>query len=443
MKSWKRFAGASAALVLTVALAACGGGNGGGGNSAASPSGSADASASSGSSSGEKVKLRIMWWGSQQRHQATLDALELYTKNNPNVTFEPEYSGMDGYLDKLSTQAAAKNAPDIFQIDPSWVADWASRGQLADLSSGVDLSQVDQKLVDAGKYEGTQYAIPLGSAAYGMIYDKAALEKLGLAAPKNGWTWDDFFALAEAAKPKMAKGQYFTKDYAGDYFAYSAYQYAKGKGLLVTEDGKFNIDKDTFLDWTNKFQKLREEGVVPPADVNASDKEMDPTADLMVKGTVLFRLAFSNQSASYDSLKPDNYAMVTMPRDVEAGGWVKPSLFFGVSSSSKNAEEAKKFLDWFTNSPDAVKILGTTRGNPVNNKVAAELMSSFSKADQIGIDLFNASVADAQQWTPGASGWSNWVDKDWILVRDKLSFKKITPEQAFDELKSTAQEYEN
>lgn len=440
MISWKRFAGGSAALVLTLALAACGSNNNGGSNGASAPSASSGASASS---SGENVKLRIMWWGSQQRHQATLDALDAYTKEHPNVTFEPEYSGMDGYLDKLSTQAAAKNAPDIFQIDPSWVADWAGRNQLADLSGGVDLTNVDEKLVNGGKYDGKQYAIPLGSTAYGMVYDKTSLEKLGLTSPANGWTWNDFFALAEAAKPKLAKGQYFTKDYAGDYFAYSAYQYAKGKGLLVTEDGQFNIDQATFLEWTNKFQQLRDEGLVPPADVNASDKEMDPTGDLMVKGTILFRLAFSNQSASYDTLKQGSYAMVTMPRDAEAGGWVKPSLFFGVSSNSKNAEEAKKFLDWFTNSPDAVKILGTTRGNPVNSQVAAELADSFSDADKIGIALFDASVKDAQQWTAGAPGWSNWVDKDWALVRDKLSFKKITPEQAFDELKSTAKEYQN
>ncbi|MBN2983061.1 ABC transporter substrate-binding protein [Cohnella algarum] len=442
MVFWKRLAGVSTSLVLAAALAACGAGgnNNNGGEAASSPSGT---SSSDSGSSGEQVKLRIMWWGSQQRHEATLDALELYTQQNPNVTFEPEYSGMDGYLDKLSTQAAAKNAPDIFQIDPGWVADWASRGSLADLTDGVDLSEVDEKLANGGKFDGKQYAIPLGSTAYGMIYDKAALEKLGLTAPENGWTWDDFFALAKESKSKLASGQYFTKDYAGDYFAFSAYHYAQGKGLLVTEDGKFNIDEATFLDWTKKFQELRELGVVPPADVNASDKEFDPTGDLMVKGTILFRLGFSANFVSWDSLKADAYAMVTMPRGAEAGGWLKPSLFFGVSENSQHAEEAAKFLDWFTNSPDAVKILGTTRGNPVNNKVSAELLSTFSEADQVGIELYNATLPDGQQWVAGASGWTNWIDKDWALIRDELSFGKKSPEEAFASLKSTAQEYES
>jgi multiple sugar transport system substrate-binding protein len=72
------------------------------------------------------VKLRILWWGSQARHDVTLKVLDLYTVKHPNVTFEPEYQGFDGYLDKLSTQAAAKNAPDVFQMDAAWFNDWAS-----------------------------------------------------------------------------------------------------------------------------------------------------------------------------------------------------------------------------------------------------------------------------------------------------------------------------
>jgi multiple sugar transport system substrate-binding protein len=390
--------------------------------------------------SAEPTKLRIMWWGSQTRHDATLKALELYTKNNPHVTFEPEYSGMDGYLDKLSTQAAAKNAPDIYQLDPSWVADWIARKQLADLSS-MKLDKVDPKLLQAGKSNNVQYAVPLGSVAYGMIYDKAALEKLGLTAPKNDWTWDDFFALAKGLKGKAKEGQYFSKDYAGDYFAYSAYQYAQGKGMLITDEGKFNIDKDTFLKWTKQFEELRKEGLVPPADVNASDKEFDPTGDLMVNGKVLIRLSFSNNFSAWDSIKPGTYALVTMPRNAEAGGWLKPSMYFGISADSKKAEEAKKFVEWFLNDMEAAKILTTQRGVPVNNEIAAALEPNFSVPDKVGMQLYNATLKDGQTYSPGPRGWTAFVDKDFATVRDELSFGKITPEQAYDKLKSFAEGY--
>ncbi|WP_230986867.1 ABC transporter substrate-binding protein [Cohnella fermenti] len=390
----------------------------------------------------ENDVLRIMWWGSQQRHQVTLEAIQFYQKLHPDIQFETEYSGINGYLDKLTTEVVAGRAPDIYQIDPSWVADLAAQHRLADLSEGIDLQDVDKKLLGAGKYEGKLYAIPLGSTAHGMIYDKAGMEKLGLALPKNGWTWEDFFQMAKDSVRKLNKEQYFTLDYAGNYFAYSAYQYAAGKGELLADDGTFHIDKDTFLDWGRRFEELRGIGAVPPAELNASDRELDLNGDLMVGGQILIRLSFSNNFVSWDSMKPGAFDLVTMPRSAQAGGWLKPSMLFGVDANSAHTNEAKAFIDWFTNSPDAVRILGTTRGNPVNTRVSREAFFDFSDEDRVGIQLYNATVPDGQQWTPGPSGTAEWVEKDWDLVEDKLSFGKETPEQAFEELRLKAQRYE-
>ncbi|UJF33875.1 ABC transporter substrate-binding protein [Paenibacillus hexagrammi] len=435
MFKWKRSLNVIIAAALAGSLAACSSGG-------AAPKSGSEASPSAAATGSEPVKLRIMWWGSQERHEATLAALKLYSEKNPNVTFEPEYSGMDGYLDKLSTQAAANNAPDVIQLDPGWVSDWAGRNQLAQLDPTVDVSKVDPKVLKGGQSGGKQYAVPLGSVAYGMIYDKAAMEKVGMSTPQNGWSWDDFFAMAKATKGKLPSGQYFTKDYAGDYFAYTAYQYSKGKGMVMTDDGKFNIDQATFLEWTKNFEELRKDGIVPPADVNTSDKEFDPTMDLMVNGKIMLRLSFSNNYGAWDSLKKGAYALVTMPRSTEAGGWLKPSMYFAVSANSKKAEEAKKFVNWFLNDPEAGKILKTVRGLPVNKDIASSLESTMSETDKVGLALLHETEKDGQTWSPGPKGWTNFIDKDWPLVRDQLSFGKTTPEQAFEALKTAAEAYE-
>lgn len=436
MFKWKRsLAVLATTTALVGSLAACGVSDKGA-TSTIAPTAAPTTKAST-----EPVKLRIMWWGAQNRHDATLKALELYTKNNPNVTFEPEYSGMDGYLDKLSTQAAANNAPDIVQLDPGWTPDWAARKQLAELTPAVDVSKFDGKLMAGGQSGGKQYAIPLGSVAFGMIYDKAAMDKLSIKNPANGWNWDDFFALAKESKAKLPSGTYFTKDYGGNYFVYSAYQYAKGKGAVVSPDGKFNVDQATYLEWTKKFEELRKEGLVPPADVNASDKENDPKLDLMVSGKILVRYAFSNGYGTYDSLKKGAYALVTMPRVSAPGGWLKPSMYLAVSASSKKQEEAKKFINWFVNDTEAAKILGTVRGLPANKDISALLQASFSDADKVGLDLLRATEKDGQTWD-STSGWTNFIDKDWTLVGDQLTFGKITPQQAFDQLKSASKSYE-
>ena len=42
--------------------------------------------AASGDEGGDKV-IRVCWWGNQTRNDVTTAALDLYTEQNPNVTF--------------------------------------------------------------------------------------------------------------------------------------------------------------------------------------------------------------------------------------------------------------------------------------------------------------------------------------------------------------------
>ena len=65
---------------------------------------------------GEKVTLRFSWWGGDERNEATLDVIEAYEKEHPNITIEAEYSGDDGYQEKLSTALAGNTAADIIQM---------------------------------------------------------------------------------------------------------------------------------------------------------------------------------------------------------------------------------------------------------------------------------------------------------------------------------------
>lgn len=41
-------------------------------------------------------------------------------EKNPHVIIEAEYSGFSGYYQKLVTQLASGNAPDVFQSDQGW-----------------------------------------------------------------------------------------------------------------------------------------------------------------------------------------------------------------------------------------------------------------------------------------------------------------------------------
>ncbi|ULL16314.1 extracellular solute-binding protein [Paenibacillus sp. H1-7] len=427
-----------ASLLLAISTAGC---SSLGVKEEAQPSANSAGTGAGAAVGGKPVKLRIMWWGSQARHDATLKILDLYTKKNPNVTFETQYQGFDGYLDKLTTQAAAKNAPDIIQMDAAWLADWNGRGQLADLSSGINIKDIDPTLVDTGKYQGKLTAVPLGNNAWGMIYDKAALEKLGVAAPKDGYTWDDFFKLVEEIKPKLGKGQYVIKDGTTDTTQYAAFQLSKGKGWPVTVDGKFNYDKETWLEWTKKFAQLRKAGVVPPPDVQLADKDLDPTADMLINGNLLFKGLHAAQVSAYDALKPGAIGVAAMPKAAQGGGWLKATFYFSISQDSAYKEESKKFIDWFINDAEAGEIGGTTRGVPITNKIVSLLQPKFNLGDKLTVEMINKTAVNSQVFNPGAPGWTDFA-KDEKDIRERLMFEKITPEQAYDELVKAGKKYE-
>ncbi len=53
------------------------------------------------------VELRVAWWGSQDRHNRTIKAIELFQKKQPHIKVSYEFAGWSDYWTKMTTQAEA------------------------------------------------------------------------------------------------------------------------------------------------------------------------------------------------------------------------------------------------------------------------------------------------------------------------------------------------
>ena len=96
------------AASMALSLAACGGSAASSAASAAdSTSGAASTSTAASTSSDEQVTLRFAWWGGDERANATMEVINKFMEENPNIKIEAEYGSSDGYHDKMATMTAS------------------------------------------------------------------------------------------------------------------------------------------------------------------------------------------------------------------------------------------------------------------------------------------------------------------------------------------------
>ena len=236
----KKLIAASMAAAMTLSLAACGGS---GASSTASAGDTTSTAASTEAASGdEQINLRMAWWGSQDRHDKTIAAIELYESLNPNVKIEYEYYSFDDYFTKLKTLVASDQVWDVFQMGGNFPMYIDKICPLDDyIASGVvDTSGItDANLKITQDTEGHQLGLSNGLNSYGIAYDPAMFAEAGVAEPTDDWTWDDYANAANTIHDKL--GIYGCSSMLSSEFIAGCSVYISQYGN-VGENSFFNLD---------------------------------------------------------------------------------------------------------------------------------------------------------------------------------------------------------
>ena len=131
---------------------------------------------------------------SQEQLTQTLAVLKLYSERHPDVEIIPEFTNFGAFTDKIATETAGGNAPDMFSVNVDLLAEYARRGVTMPLDQyipdPIDLSSYLQSAVDAAKFDGKQFAIPNDAIAPAVFINQASFEKAGVPIPPEMWTWE-------------------------------------------------------------------------------------------------------------------------------------------------------------------------------------------------------------------------------------------------------------
>lgn len=297
----------------------------------------------------EKVTLSLMVGGNNKFYETITKE---YSKRNPHVTFDLQTVDGSQYDSLLRTRIATKNLPDIIGHN---VSDMARRYNPAD--NFVDLSNepwvarlVNPEII---KINGSIYNLPFAASgsALGIVYNKKMFADLNLSVPK---TFEELLQVCETLKTNG-----ITPFYLGNKDGWVAQIW----GLTTFSEVIKGTD---IMDKINSNQ-------LKHADVPGFEEALGQVMQLFEKGYVNedhLSVGFDGLGAAMNSGKA---AMTVLGDFLEAGDKVgdygifatpganQPDLTVGtvtgwfISKNSKNVEEAKKFLD-FWSQPDIMSI---------------------------------------------------------------------------------------
>lgn len=384
--------------------------------------------------SDKPVTLRFTWWGSDARHQRTQQVIELFQKEHKNITIKGEFKDWNGYWESLATTVAANDAPDVIQMDELYLASYAERGALFDLSTAskhLKTADFDPNALATGQVGSKQYAVPVGLTVYSMVANTDLLAQYGAQLPDDSsWTWDDLKTIA--AQISKASGGKVTGVQSWGFDAGGVNIWARQAGAsLYDEKGKVVIPPAVLASYWSYLADLAKEGIAPPPSVTIERASAGLDQSGTATNSSVFGTWWNTQLTSLTKASGQNLKLLKLPGEAQSkspGAYYKPSMFWSVSSRSKHPAEAALFVDFLANSEAAANVLLTDRGVPANNKIRAMIAPQLTETDKAAVAyLDSVKVGQAPRVTPnGASSIEA------ILKRhtESVLFGRSTPEGA-------------
>ncbi len=338
--------------------------------------------------------------------------------------------------DQLVTILGGKSAEiDVINLDVVWPAEFAQAGFLLPLDrliqeDKVDLTKYLKGGIDAGYFNGQQWALPRYNNAGLLYYRKDIVKEV----PK---TWDDLLKQAEALKGQGGTKYGFVtqgKQYEGLTVGFTELVSAYG-GKIIDDKGNVTVNSPEALKGLKKLIEIQKSQSVP-ANLNTfTEKE---TLNAFLEGSAVFARHWPALYAQANDPKlskvAGNVGIAALPagdaRSAAAlGGWLA-----AINKYSKHPKEAWEFLK-FAVSPEGQKksLPSTARKRP--HICLCLMMRRYKKASPLfaSRDFVNGlSSAIPRTITPQYAKISGLIQ---VEVSKAIAGEQ-TPEQALSNLES-------
>ncbi|MFK9090721.1 ABC transporter substrate-binding protein [Bacillus salipaludis] len=179
-------------LILVLALSGCS-------NSDSQKTGGSTKKDTPKSNDEQEVTINLGFYSGGKSDEKMQALIKKFMTAHPNIKVTSQSAPYGQFYQKLDTQIAAQEAPDVWLSDGVLVMKYAERGAVKDLTEWInrDLNKDDYYGLDFNKdANGKYWAVPQGIQIGVLYYNKDLFDKAHVEYPNENWTWDDLKTAA-------------------------------------------------------------------------------------------------------------------------------------------------------------------------------------------------------------------------------------------------------
>ena len=393
----------------------------------------------------QDTSIGVAWWGEGDQNQRTQAALDAFTEET-GIQIEPQATNFSGYFERLATQVAARNAPDVFQLSMPTLAEYAERGAIAPLdgqfSAIIDTTAWAEVAVSSIMYDGQQMFVPLGLATYAaIIIDLTVMEELGMSPVDPNWTMDEFREytgeISRRLTEQTGEDAWGTDDLGGVPVVFEAWLRSMGKDLFTAE-GELGFTEADLAEWLTFWDEMREDGIAVPLDRQEGGGFQNSP---IIHGTAPIDVAYSSKGIQgYAALTENDLGFVPVPRaneDAQRVSLTAPVEWMVVSANSENVEEAARLVNFLANDPASFEFMGVAKGAPVSASLRRQMMESgeLSEIERLIYENVEESLSFSGPRNVYPAGSSELLGVSGSLLdqlNDQVGFDQLTVEEAVE-----------
>lgn len=328
---------------------------------------------------GRPVTIEVWAHQGQEAEVAAMKSIkagfeQAHSNIQVNLTFFPAAQ----FTEKISTAAAARGLPDVFEVDGPLVAQFVDAGLLQPVDSIYtpdEMADFLPTIVEQGTINGVFYAPGAFDSAVLIYYDKNLFRQAGVSMPnRNGWTWGEFLSTCEALKQSGVQPIAMHMNESSDEwftYAFAPVLWSAGGRLISKDGGRVEgvLDTSENIDALEAWNTLFAKGY-------ARKTPIDP--DPFGKGDVAMDWNGHWMARSHMQAKGDALGVAPLPalkqKAAPSGSWC-----WGMASSTKQPDAAAEWLRWVTGPKTGARPMVEANGAVPGRKSAFQYFSEFDQ----------------------------------------------------------------